>query len=153
MRLLVIHADHFGYTITEPARSRLREAVAQPAFQVDEVLVALVTVERADEGQPLDVAARAVDELLALAHQVGARRMVLHPFAHLFGDPSAPAIAIEVLDAMAAALRAAGLEVHRSPFGWFTRWDLQAKGHPLSRVARTVHAAGPPAEPGTARCS
>jgi hypothetical protein len=55
----------------------------------------------------------------------------------------APAVAVKVLDATAAHLAAAGLAVHRSPFGWFTRWDLQAKGHPLSRVGRVVRAAPP----------
>ena len=65
-------------------------------------------------------------------------RLVLHPFAHLFGDLAAPAVAVAVLDGASDRLRAAGLTVHRSPFGWFTRWDLQAKGHPLSRIARVV---------------
>ena len=49
-----------------------------------------------------------------------------------------PAAAVALLDDVAARLAGASFTVHRSPFGWFTRWDLQAKGHPLSRVARTI---------------
>lgn len=36
------------------------------------------------------------------------------------------------------ALHVAGHTVTRTPFGWFNTLDLQAKGHPLSRVARSV---------------
>jgi threonyl-tRNA synthetase len=28
--------------------------------------------------------------------------------------------------------------VVRTPFGWFNTLDIQAKGHPLSRVARVI---------------
>ena len=28
----------------------------------------------------------------------------------------------------------------RTPFGWFNILDIRAKGHPLSRVARTIGA-------------
>ena len=143
MRLLILHVDRFAYTVTEPARSRLREAVADPTYEVSEGLVALASVERVDEADPPEVARLAAAELEQLARQLGVERLVLHPFAHLFGELAAPAVAVHVLDATRAHLEAAGLAVHRSPFGWFTRWDLQAKGHPLSRVGRIVRAAAP----------
>jgi threonyl-tRNA synthetase len=138
MRLLVLHVDRFAYTVTDRTRSRLTEPVAEPSFAVEEALVALASVEREDETDPEEVARLAADELQGLARQVGATRLVLHPFAHLFGEPSAPAVAVAALDLVRDHLQATGLAVHRSPFGWFTRWDLQAKGHPLSRVARIV---------------
>jgi threonyl-tRNA synthetase len=140
MRLLVLHVDRFAYTVTDRTRSRLWEPVTEPSFAVDDALVALASVEREDEADPEEVARLAAEELQALARQVGATRLILHPFAHLFGEPSTPAVAISVLDRVRDHLQAAGLAAHRSPFGWFTRWDLQAKGHPLSRVGRIVRA-------------
>jgi threonyl-tRNA synthetase len=141
MRLLVLHVDRFAYTVTEPSRSRLREPVEQRTHAVANALVALASVEREDEAAPAATAEAAAVELATLAGRLGVVRLVLHPFAHLFGEPSAPAVAVDVLDSVKARLEAAGLEVHRSPFGWFTSWDLQAKGHPISRVARIVRAA------------
>jgi threonyl-tRNA synthetase len=141
VRLLILHVDRFAYTVTDAARSPLREAVAAPTHESREALLALAAVEREDEAAPATVARLAAEELVSVAEQLRVERVVLHPFAHLFGDLAAPAVAVAVLDAAAAHLTAAGLAVHRSPFGWFTRWDMQAKGHPLSRLARVVRAA------------
>ena len=34
------------------------------------------------------------------------------------------------------------LQTYRTPFGWFSTLQIDAKGHPLSRVARIVTAGG-----------
>ena len=141
MRLLILHVDRFAYTVTDAARSPLREPVGAATHESREALLALSAVEREDEAAPATVARLAAEELVGVARQLHVERVVLHPFAHLFGDLAAPPVAVAVLDGAAAHLVAAGLAVHRSPFGWFTRWDLQAKGHPLSRLARVVRAA------------
>jgi threonyl-tRNA synthetase len=140
VRLLILHVDRFAYTVTDAARSPLREPVDADTHESCEALLALAAVERQDEEAPDEVARLAAAELERLAQQLGVERIVLHPFAHLFGDLATPAVAVAVLDDARDRLRAVGLEVHRSPFGWFTRWDLQAKGHPLSRVARLIRA-------------
>ncbi len=147
MRLLILHVDRFAYTVTEAGRSRLREEVAGRSHAVEEALLALASVEREDAAAPAEVAERAATEIARLARQLGVEQVVLHPFAHLFVEPSAPAVAVAVLDATKARLEADGLGVHRSPFGWFTRWDLQAKGHPLSRVGRIVRPAAANTDP------
>ena len=138
MRLLIVHVDRFAYTVAAPTRSALREPVSAATHEVAEALLVLASVEEEDEARPAAVAHLASAELERLARQLGVTRLVLHPFAHLFGEPASPPRAVELLDQVKALLVSAGLEVHRSPFGWFTRWDLQAKGHPLSRVARLV---------------
>ena len=51
----------------------------------------------------------------------------------------------KAIQAIEEGLRAKGLAVTRTPFGWFNTLDIRAKGHPLSRVARVISAeeAGP----------
>ena len=107
------------------------------------VLLVLVSVEKADEPAPAAVAGRAVDEIAAHAATLKVRTVVLHPFAHLFGRLSKPAVAVQVLKLLEEGLRGRGLAVVRTPFGWFNTLDIRAKGHPLSRVARTITADGP----------
>ena len=74
------------------------------------------------------------------------RLLILHVdrFAYTVAAPTRSAlrepVSVPTHEVPEALLVSAGFEVHRSPFGWFTRWDLQAKGHPLSRVARLVRA-------------
>jgi len=140
VRLLILHVDRFAYTVTDAARSPLREPVAEQSYESPEALLALAAVEREDEAAPDEVVRLAAAELERLGRQLRVERIVLHPFAHLFATLAAPAVAVSVLDGVRDRLRAEGFAVHRSPFGWFTRWDLQAKGHPLSRVARQIRA-------------
>jgi len=141
MRLLIFHVDSFTCTVTEKGRSPLIETPSAPSSHIDEGLLVLASAESADESDPDDVSRAAADEVARLAEQLKARDVMLLPFAHLFADPCPPATALALLDAAAAELRGRGYAVQRPPFGWFHSWDLKAKGHPLSRVARTVHAA------------
>lgn len=114
------------------------EELPRRTFVLEEGLLVLVNVERGDEERREAVLAGAAGEIGRLARQVGAARVMLHPFAHLFGAPAAADASLVLLDALGARLREAGLECTRTPFGWFYTWDLRAKGHPLSRVARRI---------------
>lgn len=143
MRLLMFHVDSFTCTLTEKGRSAIVERPESPLSHIEEGLLVLASVESADEGRAAEVVAGTVREVNSLAGRLKAQQVMLLPFAHLFGEPAAPGPALEILDAVAVELRSRGLQVTRPPFGWFHRWDLRAKGHPLSRVARTIPADGP----------
>ena len=97
-------------------------------------------VERGDERAPDLVASRASMEIVKPATQLKVATIMLHPFAHLFGELSTPEVAISVLSRTQQALIKAGLQTYRTPFGWFNTLQIDAKGHPLSRVARIVTA-------------
>ena len=143
MRFLAWHVDHFKCRITQRDRSPLVEEFADPATETGEALLVLASVEKQDEAAPDIVADRAAAELAAHAAKLKIGTVVLHPFAHLFAEPSLPAVAVQVLKLVEAGLSARQLTVVRTPFGWFNTLDIQAKGHPLSRIARTVTADPP----------
>jgi threonyl-tRNA synthetase len=138
MRLLVLHVDYFRSEITEKGRSPFVEAYEERATELHDGLVVLASVEKSDEGREAEVGQHAAAELADLARKVGVQRLVLHSFAHLFAELAKPPAAVAALQATEAALRAAGYEVTRTPFGWFNTLEIRAKGHPLSRVARTI---------------
>ena len=138
MRLLILHVDAFTCTLTEKSRSRLVESPIAPSAHIDVGLLVLASVEAGDENAAEEVAMGAAGEVRELAHQLGAREVMLLPFAHLFAEPCPADRALEIIDATAERLRSEGFAVQRPPFGWFHTWDLKAKGHPLSRVARTI---------------
>lgn len=140
MRFLILHVNSFRCTITEKGRSKVYEPYDDPVTQVNDALIVLSSVERGDERAPDVVAARASAEILKLAVQLKVSTIVLHPFAHLFAELGPPEAAIEVLSKTQQQLIAAGLHAIRTPFGWFNTLQLDAKGHPLSRVARIVTA-------------
>jgi threonyl-tRNA synthetase len=140
MRFLMLHVNSFSCTITTKGRSHIYEEYTDPVTRVDEALLVLSSVERGDERAPERVASRASAEIVKLAAQLKVPTVILHPFAHLFAELSAPEIAIDVLSRTQQALSAAGLQAYRTPFGWFNTLQLDAKGHPISRVARMVNA-------------
>lgn len=142
MRLMMIHADRFSFAVTGKAAGAgfLAElAQGEDRAQLDEVLVAFMTVEERDEAGPQDVAEQAASRISATAEKVGAGRVMVYPYAHLSSELAKPRIATEVLDAVAELLRAdPGLEVHRAPFGYYKAFDIACKGHPLSELAMTL---------------
>ncbi len=143
MRFLLLHVKSFCCTITTKGRSKVYEEYENPVTRVDEALIVLVSVERGDERAPELVAQRAGAEVVKLATQLKVTTVVLHPFAHLFAELSTPEVAIDVLSRTQQELVNMGLHSYRTPFGWFNTLQIDAKGHPLSRVARIVTAENP----------
>jgi threonyl-tRNA synthetase len=143
MRFLILHVNSFCCTITTKGRSKVYEEYEDPVTRVDEALIVLASVERGDERAPELVAQRAGAEVVKLATQLKVATVVLHPFAHLFAELSTPEVAIDVLSRTQQELVNMGLQSCRTPFGWFNTLQIDAKGHPLSRVARIVTAENP----------
>ena len=140
MRFLAWHVDYFRCRITERGRSSVVEEYDNPETTAQDALVVLASVEKGDEARPEVVSSRAAMEIAGHASSLKVDTVILHPFAHLFGELSRPSAAIEVLRAVELDLRARGFNVTRTPFGWFNTLDIQAKGHPLSRIARIIPA-------------
>jgi threonyl-tRNA synthetase len=137
MRMLIWHVESFTAQPTERGRSRVADAEPR-AVSISDGLVVFAAVEKADEADSDGAAARAAQAIAEVARQLGAHDLVLHSFAHLFVELSAPATAQALLQALQRLLEADGYHVGQSAFGWFNRLEMRAKGHPLSRVARQV---------------
>src|SRR5687768_3390289 len=104
---------------------------------MEECLCAFVSVEKADEGGLDHVVAKAAAEIVKVADQVKTKRVMLYPYAHLSSSLASPAVAIEALPKLKAALPA-DFEVKQSPFGWYKAFSISCKGHPLSELSRHV---------------
>ena len=135
----MLHVERFCSTITERGRSKIIEDYNAKTIEVDEALLILTSVEKQDEANQDKISEKAVDEISKLARKLKVKVIVLHPFAHLFADMSSAEVALETLKLMEIRLNKNGFKVVRTPFGWFNTLELKAKGHPLSRVARTIY--------------
>ena len=138
MRFLAIHAEYFRCEITEKRRSPIVEACDTPVTEENNVVVILVSVEKSDENHEVNISGKASREILTHCNNLKVNNIILHPFAHLFGDLSKPKTAVKTLKLLETELINAGFNVKRTPFGWFNTFELKAKGHPLSRVARII---------------
>ena len=142
MRFLILHVNSFCCTITEKGRSKVYEPYDDPVTRVEDALVVLSSIEKGDESNPALVAQRAGAEISKLATQLKVATVVLHPFAHLFAELGSPETAIDILTRTQQELTTLGMHCIRTPFGWFNGLQIDAKGHPLSRIARIVTAKG-----------
>ncbi|MBI4021280.1 MAG: threonine--tRNA ligase [Candidatus Aenigmarchaeota archaeon] len=138
MKLLLIHADHIEWAAVKKAIPAAEEAGSGTA---DEALVAFCAVEKGDEKDLPKVVEQAAAEILNVAGQVKAKSLVLYPYAHLSSQLSSPGAALQGLKDLERALHGK-LPVTRAPFGWYKSFTLQAKGHPLAELSRTITAEG-----------
>ncbi len=134
--MLLIHADKFEYEVRDPTKMAEELPKDSPKKQsFKEVLVAFSTIESSDDDADAIAQAVAADFAEVFA-KVKAERMVLYPYAHLSPNLASPEQAIGVLKAVESAIREKGIEVHRSPFGWYKAFEIKCKGHPLSELSR-----------------
>lgn len=137
MKLLCLHSDFLEF---EPVSKALKEAeeVEKAKKRVEECLVCFACVEKGDEKNIDEKAAGAVSEIEGIANQIKVRRIVLYPFVHLSSTPATPGQALAVLKKTEEILASKGYETSRAPFGWYKKFVISCKGHPLSEWSREV---------------
>ncbi|MHC1584669.1 MAG: threonine--tRNA ligase [Candidatus Syntropharchaeia archaeon] len=133
MRILLIHADYFEYEAKKSTSVAEKIDESKKRMRVEEVLVAMIAVERGDD---TSVVEKATEEIRDVAEKVGAERIMIYPYAHLSSELSSPETAISVLEGIESSL--SSFEVYRAPFGWYKSFTLSCKGHPLSELSRTI---------------
>ena len=142
MRLLMIHADRFSFKVTDKTSVAGFASELLPGEEqdhVEEVLVAFLAVENADEAGAQEVAGKAAGQIRATAGKVNSGRVMVYPYAHLSSDLAKPRIATRIIDQVVELLRAGpALEIHRAPFGYYKAFEISCKGHPLSELAMTL---------------
>ena len=139
MRFLSFHVNNFSYKITKKGRSKILEEITEEnkENQVDNAIVLFIATEKEDESNS-DIYENVIREILKIVNQLKVKNIVLIPFAHLFGQLSSLDFAFESLKYIEKLLKDKGFSVIRMPFGWFSEFDMKAKGHPLSRISRII---------------
>jgi threonyl-tRNA synthetase len=140
LKELLIHADRVSYRVTRPTKLAEEVPEEMKEGEVENVLLAWISVEEADETNPEDVAEKAVEDLVKVCGQVKTENILLYPYAHLlFGsEPASPKVAIKILKDMEARLKARGFNVRRAPFGYYKAFQVECKGHPLAELSRVI---------------
>lgn len=137
MRLLLIHSDYIEYEAQK--KTKMAEADPVPKDGMTEALTVFTAVEAVDEEDIDDVVAQSVAEIEKTATQLAVKNLLIYPYAHLSSDLSSPETAVAVLSAIEKRLNETGrYEVKRAPFGWYKKFKLSCKGHPLSELSKTI---------------
>lgn len=137
MRLLAIHSDFFEYEITSKTKIAEDIAAGVERGRMEEAVAAFLTVEDVDETNPhvVEDTAQSIEEI---AGTVKTKNIMLYPYAHLSPNLAKPIRAIEILRDLEKCLKEKGYNVARSPFGYYKKFVISCKGHPLSELSRSI---------------
>lgn len=137
MKILQMHADFVEYRPVKKEIASAEEA-EQKTVKEEELVVLFTAVEPGDDGE---TAKKAVAEAAQFLKQLGVKKLMIYPFAHISQNLARPSEALPVLRAMEEEAKAAGLEASRAPFGWNKALQVKVKGHPLAEMSRSYGAA------------
>jgi len=141
MKILLLHSDFFEF---EPRKKAIKQAedVEKKPIKVNDALVVLSAVEKRDEKNIDQVAKNTAKEIEDVFKEVKAKNIVVYPYAHLSSDLAVPDKAMRALKEIEGILKSKGYNVVRAPFGWYKRFTISCKGHPLAELSREVYAEG-----------
>lgn len=133
MKILTIHSD---FIEIEPKTKAIKDAeeIKKQKERIEECLVVFTAVE---EGDKENIVEKTVKEIEDVANQVKAEKIVLYPFVHLTSKPSSPSTALDILKKIESGLKKK-YDVFRAPFGWYKKFIISCKGHPLSELSREI---------------
>ncbi len=143
MRALLIHAKKFWFKARSKAVKEAEELGSEvpSEAEVDNALIAFVTVEDRDKNNLDDIVEQAASDIVDVAKRVNAEKIVVYPYAHLSRFLAPPRAAIEALRRLANRLaEVSGKEVVRAPFGWYKEFMIHCHGHPLAELSRIYEA-------------
>lgn len=137
MKTLNLHVDYIEWEGLKKALKSMEDLPEDETkkTKIDEALVVMTAVEKKDSMEMID---EYLENIKTILSQVGAKNVVLYPYAHLSSDLGKPALAIEFLKTAEAKLKEAGISVYRAPFGYYKAFELRVKGHPLSELSRNI---------------
>ena len=133
MRILQLHCDSIEYTPTKKEIKSAEDIENTETQRLEELVVVFVAIEDDDDSS---VAKDAISQIKKSMEQIGCKKLLLYPYAHLSSNLARPPIAIKLLKEMEDA--ASELDVSHSPFGWTKSYKLQVKGHPLAESSKVV---------------
>ena len=137
MKVLTFLASNFGWTSDTPEREDPLAGGLKGTVQ--DCLVAFVQLEAADLDQGPSVTRKFLKHVKWQARKREVQRVVLHSFAHLGAEQSAPQTdALAFFEELLTRLAAAGFATHATPFGHSCAWDLSVHGEPIAKVWKQI---------------
>ena len=140
MKILSLHVDNISFKPLKKAIKNITplSEAEKIGVHVKDALAILTAVEKSDSDTE-KVVNELVKNVKEIAKSVGAKNIVLYPYAHLSSNLAPPEVAIEVLNKSEKELKKVkGFNVTKAPFGYYKEFELKVKGHPLAELSREI---------------
>tara|TARA_B100000809_G_scaffold113965_1_gene112441 strand:+ start:41 stop:676 length:636 start_codon:yes stop_codon:yes gene_type:complete len=128
-----LHCDHIEYTPTKKEIQSAEDIENPETVRFEEIVVAFIAIEDGDDSS---VAQNAISQIKNSMEQIGCKKLLVYPYAHLSSNLAKPSIAMTLLKEMEE--NASDLEVSHSPFGWTKSYNVKVKGHPLAESFKVI---------------
>src|SRR5918994_176347 len=135
MRILLLHADFIEYQPISKEIQTAEDIPSKSSKKIDEVIVALVAVEKDDDESLTDEVG---SELKTYGQMIKCDNLLIYPYAHLSQDLAGPSMAKSLLNSIEEKSRNLFKTVNRAPFGWTKSFNIKIKGHPLAEQSKTI---------------
>jgi threonyl-tRNA synthetase len=139
MRVLLLHSDFIEYQPISKEVQAAEDIQSKSSKKIDEVIVALIAVEKDDDESIIDDVCR---ELKTYGETIKCDNLLIYPYAHLSSDLASHSTAQALLISIEKRARHFFGTVNRAPFGWTKSFNIKVKGHPLAENARTFQKKG-----------
>jgi len=135
MRILLLHADFIEYQPISKEIQTAEDIPSKSSKKIDEVIVALVAVEKDDDESLTDEVGA---ELKSYGQMIKCDNLLIYPYAHLSSDLADPGTAQSLLSSIEEKSKNLFKTVNRAPFGWTKSFNIKIKGHPLAEQSKTI---------------
>jgi len=136
MKMLIIYADRFSYRTT--LKTLDTEDDRDEAKRVENAIVGFIHVEPQDEERAGVVETHMIKHLKWAARKNETKSIVLHSFAHLAEEKGSVEFTKKLLDRSQERLNKSGYQAQQTPFGFFLDLQVDAPGHPLARIFKSI---------------
>jgi len=136
MKMLMFDTEHFWFDTFEKSLENMDDI--QREDEIENAAVAFIHVEKEDEEKGSKVIKSAVGNLKWYLNKVSKERIVLHSFAHLSSSKSSPEFAADIISAVGDKLENKGIDVHKTPFGYFSEFSIHVRGESLAKVFKEI---------------
>ncbi len=134
----MIFMDRFLYKPTIKTLEDFPGHTESGVFENAEVAFIHAEEEDQDEDRIRAIEKKLIKNLKWIAGKNQTKTIVLHSFAHLSESKADPGFTKEFFDRVEVRLKNTGYEVFQTPFGYFLDLEVNAPGHSLARVFKSL---------------
>lgn len=141
MKILTLHCDFIRF---KPLKKAVREPdkitkAEKKGKEIKECLVIFTAIEKSDEKDVKKIIHKLIENIKDISKQVGCRKILLYPYAHLSLNLASPSMGSKILNQSYKAMKKIkNLKIEKAPFGYYKEFELKCKGHPLSELSREI---------------
>ncbi|RNI15834.1 hypothetical protein EFE42_00915 [Methanohalophilus sp. RSK] len=104
--------------------------------KIETTAVVFIHVELEDEEKKNKIIKNPVKNFKWYLNKVNKEGIILHSFAHLSSSTSSPEFASQIISEIKEKLENKGIEVHTTPFGYFSEFSIHVRGESLAKFSK-----------------